>query len=157
MYLPDLSCFTYLLRDAEYASAIASRKKGQKLLTRRSHLELVEALFKLQLGENKPKAMGSHLDIKYVTHKFPPSVAPVSTLAKTYIDELLLETNHRGSYLLLRTVGFPVRGAAIISVAEDEKGVCELVHLYNMDKNRDWTKFFLAGLSRTISDRGKCC
>ncbi|KAI5844642.1 hypothetical protein DFP73DRAFT_605292 [Morchella snyderi] len=75
------------------------------------------------------------VQVTYIFHRFPPSVAPLESLKKTYIDNLLLETNHRGEYVVLRTITPSTRLTAVMSAVEDETGACDHLQIYNM--NRD--------------------
>lgn len=118
--------------------------KGQKPLTRVSREELARNQLIFEYRPSGPNS-GPNLQISYISHKYPPSVAPLSTLTKTYINDLYLETNHRGSYVLLRTIGPPSKSGAVMNAVEDENGGCDLVQLYNMDEARDPRKILPEG------------
>lgn len=72
---------------------------------------------------------------------FPPSylpcTRPLSELKKVMFNDLLLETHHRDSYLLLRSVTLPYRENAVFSIVEDESGDAMLLELYYQDRQRD--------------------
>lgn len=133
----DLSGFAYnkrLMENSKMASQAALLKKGQKPSTRPSREELIST--HNQLASQSANASGTFDNrITYITHRFPPSITPLSELGKIYIEDLRLETNHRGSYIVLRTITSPSRMAAVVSVVEDENGGCELIQLsvYNTD------------------------
>lgn len=61
---------------------------------------------------------------------YHPSVARFEDLKKIMIKELMLETNHRGSYALLRFVCEPMRMTAVMNIAEDEAGTVVPFALY---------------------------
>ncbi|EKD16905.1 uncharacterized protein L3040_001187 [Drepanopeziza brunnea f. sp. 'multigermtubi'] len=53
---------------------------------------------------------------------YPPSVAAMGELKKLMIEDLQIETNHRGSYILLRFAYTASRLTDVTNVAEDEAG-----------------------------------
>ncbi|KAI9055046.1 hypothetical protein LZ554_000012 [Drepanopeziza brunnea f. sp. 'monogermtubi'] len=55
-------------------------------------------------------------------YPYPPSVAAMGDLEKLMIKDLRLETNHRGSYILLRFAYTAGRVTDVANVAEDEAG-----------------------------------
>ena len=57
----------------------------------------------------------------WVAAPYPPSFVPLGTLEKLYIEDLQLETHHRGFYSLLRFATPPVTMTAVMTVMEDEK------------------------------------
>lgn len=146
--------YAHVLKDGQDAFRDASRKKGRKPITRPSRWDLINNQLKHQ---NDGDSDDVESQINIISHKFPPSVAPLLGLTKTYIGELLLEINHRGSYLLLRTIAPPIKMMEIISAVEDEKGGCESIILHNMDKNRNWRKILPEGVSHAILSQGWCC
>lgn len=62
---------------------------------------------------------------------YHPCVTPFSELKKTMIDNLLLETHHRGTYILVRSLTPQNRMVAVMAVVEDEKGDILQLLLYN--------------------------
>lgn len=68
----------------------------------------------------------SHVPLPY-----PPCVVPLSSLKKIMINDLLLETQHRGSYLLVRSVTPEDRMTAVVAIVEDEKGDVLMINLYH--------------------------
>lgn len=69
----------------------------------------------------------------WVAEPYPPSVAPLSTLQKLYINQMQLETHHRGSYALLRVATPPSVMVAVIMIVEDEKGNAVMLQLYQQE------------------------
>lgn len=71
----------------------------------------------------------------------PPSYLPCSTsmseLNPITIKYLQLETHHRGTYLLLRSITPPNRMTAIMAVMEDEDGDVILLTLYQQEDERN--------------------
>jgi hypothetical protein len=58
-------------------------------------------------------------------------LVPFSQLTKIMLRDLLLETHHRGRYLIVRTLTKPTRFDGVVIVVEDELGDAGLVDLYN--------------------------
>lgn len=150
MDICDLSNDAYylsLLKNAQITLQSANRMKGQKPLARASREELArnQLVFEYKPSGSNSGPNQAQVSISYISHKYPPSVAPLSTLAKTYINNLCLETNHRGSYVLLRTIGPPSKSGAVMNAVEDEHGGCDLIQLYNMDEARDPRKILPEG------------
>lgn len=150
MDIPHLSNDTYylsLLKNAQITLQSANRMKGQKPLTRFSREELAknQLVFEYKPSGSNSGPKQAQATISYISHKYSPSVAPLSTLTKTYINDLCLETNHRGSYVLLRTIGPPSKSVAVMNAVEDENGGCDLVQLYNTDEARDPRKILPKG------------
>jgi hypothetical protein len=73
----------------------------------------------------------------FIPLAYLPSAVPSRALTQLFIDDLLLETHHRGKYLLLRIVTPPTKLTGIITVVEDEQGDGELLQLYNQDEGLD--------------------
>lgn len=61
---------------------------------------------------------------------YAPSVASFKDLHKGMIRDLRLETNHRGSYLLLRFKCSAMRMNAVLNIVEDEAGTVVEFTLY---------------------------
>jgi len=57
-----------------------------------------------------------------IGNSYAPSVAYFKDLKKAMLKDLTLETNHRGSYLVLRFVCPAMRMTAVMNVVEDEAG-----------------------------------
>jgi hypothetical protein len=120
----------------------ARNQKGQRPNPRdrysRAQLIQDQLNFQPNLGESRYRGGTQTFDdvqVTYIFHRFPPSVAPLKSLKKTYIDNLLLETNHRGEYVVLRTITPSTRLTAVMSAVENETGACDHLQIYNM--NRD--------------------
>lgn len=59
----------------------------------------------------------------------------LSSLKKMMIDDLLLETHHRGTYLLVRSVTPQDRMTAVMAIVEDERGDVLMVQLYHQQND----------------------
>ncbi|KAK2789309.1 hypothetical protein FQN53_002151 [Emmonsiellopsis sp. PD_33] len=70
----------------------------------------------------------------FVPPAYPPCVTPLNDLSKIVIKDLILETHHRGSYMLLRSVTPTYTMTAVMTIVEDEGGNVLTFQLYNRDK-----------------------
>jgi hypothetical protein len=75
----------------------------------------------------------SFMRSSFVPPPYPPCAVPLSDLKKTMIDDLLLETHHRGTYLLVRSVTPQDRMTAVMAIVEDETGDVLMVQLYHQE------------------------
>lgn len=73
----------------------------------------------------------------FVPSPYPPCVRPFGELTKTAIDDLVLETHHRGKYLMLRCVTPQDRMTAIMAIVEDEDGDVLLLQLYHQEQDAE--------------------
>lgn len=137
--LSDDQSYLGLLKTAQATLQLATRKRGQKPSPRVSREELTrnQHIFQYRPSTSNSGPNQPQVAISYITHKYPPSAVPLSALTKTYINDLCLETHHRGSYVLLRAFGPPSKMGAVMNAVEDENGGCDLIQLYNMDEARD--------------------
>ncbi len=118
----------------------AQARKGQR--PARMPRSQVVFQFQLKLMQSSVKDVGprrqqGQVRTSFVPPPYPPCVEPFSTLQKTMIDDLLLETHHRGTYLLVRTITPPDRMTAVMAIVEDEKGDVLMVQLYHQEDDAD--------------------
>jgi len=73
----------------------------------------------------------------FVPPAYLPCNSPFSDLTKVMIKDLLLETHHRGSYLLLRSITPPDRMTAIMAIVEDEKKDVIMLQLYHQEEENE--------------------
>ncbi|KAK3896491.1 hypothetical protein C8A05DRAFT_39969, partial [Staphylotrichum tortipilum] len=104
--------------------------KGQRPTKNPRDLVLFQFLLKLEASQRARAATTKQRTrLSYVPPSYPPCVAPFSKLKKTMIDDLLLETHHRGTYMLVRSLTPQDRTTAIVAIVEDENGDVLLVQL----------------------------
>lgn len=75
--------------------------------------------------------------VNFVPPAYPPCTAPINDLRRVMVKDLFLETQHRGSYILLRAIAPPIRMAGILTVMEDEKNDVVSVELYHQEEEND--------------------
>ncbi len=131
----------------------ATPQYAQSLVDRRRHLQDAQArkgqrparmprtqvIVQFQLQLMRPSVRQHELEVKtsFVPPPYPPCVEPFSNLKKTMIDDLLLETHHRGTYLLVRSVTPQDWMTAVMAIVEDEKGDVLMVQMYHQKDNAD--------------------
>ncbi|KAK0726200.1 hypothetical protein B0T21DRAFT_371164 [Apiosordaria backusii] len=67
----------------------------------------------------------------FIPSPYAPCAQPLSDLSKIMIDDLVLETHHRGTYLLVRVVTPQDWITAVMAIVEDERGEVLLLQLYH--------------------------
>ncbi|KAF7196375.1 RNA polymerase II-associated protein 3, partial [Pseudocercospora fuligena] len=107
----------------------ASARKGQRPRRKATRLEL-EGLFpsSQQLPNDAVTVQTTVIGTAY-----PPCTASLHFLKPMRIEDLRLETHHRGCVLFLRTFGTPLRMQAVHNVVEDCKGDVERLAAYNFE------------------------
>ena len=113
----------------------AQARKGQRP-ARRPRVEVI-VQFQLKLMRSSMKQPKYMVKTSFVPQPYPPCVEPFSNLKKTMIDDLVLETHHRGTYLLVRSVTPQDWMTAVMAIVEDEKGDVLMVQLYHQKDNAD--------------------
>ncbi|KAJ5610508.1 TPR domain protein [Penicillium lagena] len=113
----------------------AQHFKGQRPKQKQSRDELITE-FMLRQTSSKNMTPDIHeftIRSSFLPPAYVPSIAPFRELNKVMVKDLVLETHHRGSYLLLRTVTPADRMTAILAIVEDEEGNVLVLQLYNQD------------------------
>ncbi len=81
-------------------------------------------------GDKKQKHM---VYSSFIPPAYLPCITPVAELRCIVIKDLQLETHHRGTYLLLRSIMPPSCMTAIIALIEDENGDVMMLQLYQQE------------------------
>ncbi|KAK1754186.1 hypothetical protein QBC47DRAFT_453175 [Echria macrotheca] len=87
----------------------------------------------------------SYLSTSFVPPPYPLYIQPLSALTKIMISDLLLETHHRGRYLVLRTVTPQDRLHGVMAIVEDERGDVSLLQLYHQEETGAFEDIFVQG------------
>ena len=127
--------WTQLLAKQKVVLLAASKRKGERPKDRKSRGKIVHE-FMLRSASNSMMLRKKDLYMihqSWVAAPYPPSVAPLRTLKKLYIEDLHLETHHRGFYSLLRVATPPVTMTAVMTVMEDEKDDGVVFQLYQQE------------------------
>ncbi|KAK0671707.1 hypothetical protein QBC41DRAFT_49794 [Cercophora samala] len=73
----------------------------------------------------------SRTSMSFIPPPYAPCAQPFCELKKSMFNDLVLETHHRGTYLLVRVVTPQDRMTAVMAIVEDEKGEVLLLQLYH--------------------------
>lgn len=107
----------------------AKKRQGERPRDRQSreytYSKFMVALMSSRNGEERHQVHSSFIPPAYL-----PCTTPMTELTYVAIKDLQLETHHRGSYLLLRSITPPSRMTAIMAVMEDENGDVVMLQLY---------------------------
>ena len=145
--------FVAALRQQKQTLEAAKKRKGERPKNMKSRDILIEEFMVIRTSQNM---MYRANDSRYMVHQswvaepYPPSVAPLPTLKKLHINEMQLETHHRGSYALLRMVTPSNVMTAVMFVVEDEKGNGTMLQVYQQED----TEY---GLAEDIAQTGDVC
>lgn len=123
--------YSHILISQRQTLQKAKSRQGQRPRDLTSREDAI-ALFIYTLREmHKISNQGSHMvHTSLIPPAYPPCITPVPNLRRIVIKDLQLETHHRGTYLLLRSITPPSRMTAIIALMEDETGDVMLLQLY---------------------------
>ncbi|KAH6855958.1 TPR domain protein [Chaetomium sp. MPI-CAGE-AT-0009] len=126
--------YVELLCDRRQKLRDAQARKGQRPIRPPKSQVLLQ--FQANLMASQLKAGGTpeqsgFMRSSFVPPPYPPCVAPFTDLRKIMINDLYLETHHRGSHLLVRSVTPQDRMTAVMAIVEDEKGDVLMVQLYH--------------------------
>jgi hypothetical protein len=125
----------------QYTQLIASQKltlqnvkarRGQRPRDRKSRTEAYTK-FMMTLVVRRGREEGHMMHSSFIPPAYPPCIADVAELKRVTIENLQLETHHRGTYLLLRSITPPSRMTAVMALMEDEKGDIIMLHLYQQE------------------------
>lgn len=114
-----------LLAEHNEVLAIAESLEGMHFEPKNTRDELLKQ-FSFRQKMNKVSVHGqvisSAVDVSFAPPIYPPSLAPLRDLEKVMIKELVLETHHRDSFILVRTITQAEKLAAVMVIVEDEEG-----------------------------------
>ncbi|KAF3391247.1 hypothetical protein F1880_007849 [Penicillium rolfsii] len=91
---------------------------------------LMQFMFRQMMSIEKPDDR-NQIRSSFLPPAYPPCVSPFSELKKVMIKSLVLETHHRGQYLLLKTVTQTDTMTAVMAIVEDEDGSVLMIQFYN--------------------------
>lgn len=135
----DFPQFEQVLEGQKTILKNAQRFKGQHLVPKKSRYQLIfqfQMRLMMKLGMNS-RTDTTHIGTSFIPPSYAPCIKPLCDLKKVMIADLLVETHHRGMYLLLRTVTPPDRLTAIMAVVEDERGNVVMLQLYQQPEETE--------------------
>ena len=116
------------------SSEIFKSMQGENPTHRTSRSQLIQMHDRQYSYENNYQPPVAH--IRITSFAYSPCTQPLSYLQRISLTDLVLETVHRGKYLLLRTIVHPKKIVGIKTIVEDPNGNVEFVELYNQNPSR---------------------
>lgn len=97
------------------------------------HVVITEFEFSgLQFRQQQLQAKDVHyVRTTFIPPSYPPCTIPTENLARIHINDLRLETHHRGNCLVLRTITVPHRLTSTMTIVEDENDDVVMISLYH--------------------------
>ncbi|KAK0648119.1 hypothetical protein B0T16DRAFT_112784 [Cercophora newfieldiana] len=133
--LTDLPQHFERLQEQKKSLQDAQSRKGQRpALEPRMKTVVRFRLMLLQKAGSVNDSTMHYVGSSFVPSPYPPCETPFSELTKVAIQELVLETQHRGKYLLVRCVTPQDRMTAVLAIVEDEGGDVLLLQLYHQEQ-----------------------
>jgi hypothetical protein len=121
----SLDYYLQLLNKQNKNLKAAKARQGERPEDRMSQQDLVNSfemhLAVQQIHEWTTAPSERMMHSSFLPPPYLPSIAPLGELKQTFINDLRLETHHRGKYLLLRSITPPNRMTAIMVIVEDER------------------------------------
>jgi hypothetical protein len=141
----DLTVSAKILRRQEQIQAVVlPRLRGQPAgPPKKSRVEIIRD-FRRQLkagqaAQEEGRSDGAALWYNAAVSPYFPCIQPLCDLAKIMVRDMLLETRHRGNYLLLRSVTPPHRSDdAVCAIVEDEHGDVLCLALCHQEREGAW-------------------
>lgn len=104
----------------EAAEAVKGMQFAPKV-TRHELLKQFKYRQKMNKDQPRGRANASTVDVSFAPPIYPPSLAPLEVLKKVMFKDLLLETHHKGSYILVRSITQAEKMTAAMTIVEDEQ------------------------------------
>jgi hypothetical protein len=112
----------------------AKQRKGQRPQNRESKQVASYNFMLAYRSEEKPDQNPMiTFQNSFVPPPYLPCTLPVAELEPIFIGDLRLETNHRSTYVMLRTITPAIRMTGILALVEDEREDVSLLQLYHQD------------------------
>lgn len=130
--------FVELLLRQKQSLRDAQCRKGQRPKGRKSRDKII-LQFRFRLMMKQERADNFNMRTSFVPPAYNPCLCPFHDLTKVSIKNLLLETHHRGNYLLMRSITPPDRMTAVMAIVEDENRDVLMLQLYYQEKENERT------------------
>ncbi|EGP88877.1 uncharacterized protein MYCGRDRAFT_39064 [Zymoseptoria tritici IPO323] len=125
----------------------ANARRGQVAQNKPSRADLQDQFSEQaewELAQELAKPQGI-IRTTIVGYAYSPCILPVAQLKPITIDELRLETHHRGRVLFVKTFGLPLRFQAVQNCVEDQVGEVDRLSVYNFEKSLKSTEVLPRG------------
>ena len=132
-----VSQFMPLLLRQKQSLQDAQSRKGQRPKGRKSR-EQITLQFRLRLMMNRDRTNSNFsMRTSFVPSAYSPCIKSLFDLKKVMIKDLVVETHHRGNYLVLRSITPPDRMTAIMAIVEDETRDAIMLQLYYQEEENE--------------------
>lgn len=111
------------------------KRKGQRPQDRKSR-EYAKVMFMIACMNAAPSNSGYVFHTSFTPQAYSPCTMPMADLKQTAIQDLLLETHHRGFYLLLRCITPPSRKTAIMVLTEDKNDDVAMLQIFQQEDEK---------------------
>ncbi|EFQ94205.1 hypothetical protein PTNB73_01511 [Pyrenophora teres f. teres] len=130
----DLDEYTQTMQRQKRFLQDAKKKQGQRPRDRKGRDIM---LFEFMMATMSNTRAGSEdtrmIHSSFVPPAYPPCTTSLDALKPIAIEDLRLETHHRGCYLILRAITPPNRMTAILVLVEDEHGDVTMLQMYQQE------------------------
>ncbi|KAH6642926.1 hypothetical protein C7974DRAFT_386403, partial [Boeremia exigua] len=132
----DSSEFIHIIERQKQTLQKARSRQGQRPSDRKPKEHMyIEFMMVLRNTTTADRGDQSNLiHSSFIPPAYLPCTTPLAQLTPMSIRQLMLETHHRGKYLLLRAIAPPNRMTAIIVLAEDESEDAVVLQLYQQEE-----------------------
>ncbi|KZM21802.1 uncharacterized protein EKO05_0001775 [Ascochyta rabiei] len=132
----DISQYFQVIENQKRVLQQAKIRKGQRPRDRtpkgQMYMEFMMALMATSTMERSKK--NNLIHSSFIPPAYLPCITPLAQLTPIAIDQLTLETHHRGKYLLLKAITPPNRMTGILLLAEDEYEDVVVLQLYQQEE-----------------------
>jgi hypothetical protein len=124
--------YTQLIDRQKQTLQEAKKRLGQRPRDRKSR-EDAYSKFMVALMFTGDRTQKHMVHSSFIPPAYVPCITPLAELRRVAIKDLQLETHHRGTCLLLRSITPPSRMTAIMALMEDENGDAIMLQLYQQE------------------------
>ena len=139
--------FKQQIQNVETAGTMRGKKPAMRLSK-----EMLLSIYQEQLLESKQFGHEFTASNSIITLTYAPCTEPISTLQRIPLSELLLETVHRGKYVLFKTLAEPDKSVGVRTVVEDPEGNVDIFSLYNYALERHHSDILPAGIILVLKE-----
>lgn len=135
----DVSQYVQILVRQKAALKTAMARQGQRPKDMKPRQELISQFMMMRMSSRMSQfriQKVSQLQASFVPIPYEPSITPLEDLTAIHINDLRLETHHRGSYLLVRVLTPPFRMTGIVAIVEDENADALPLQLYQQPEEK---------------------
>lgn len=111
----------------------ARQRKGQRPQDWKPRDEVYMSFMMAIMAKSMRRQDNHMLHTSFVPPSYLPCNTPLAELQSVRVQDLQLETHHRGTYLMVRAVTPPNRMTGILVLVEDEFGHVVVLQIYQQD------------------------